>query len=278
MRATILNPGEMGASVAAAAVSTGVTVYWVSAGRGSATRGRAEKAGLSEKSTLAEAVADSEVVLSVCPPHAAVDVARSVADLDFDGAYVDCNAVSPATAAEIGVVFQGTRTTLVDGGIIGPPAWKPGSTRLYLSGGEAQQVTALFAGSLLDARVVGSEIGAASALKMAYAAWTKGSDALLLGVRALASAQGVDAALLEEWSISQTTLPERSKSAAAKNAFKAWRFEGEMHEIADTFRDTGLPEEFHRGAAEIYRRMSDYKDAAQAPSVEEVAQTINRRD
>jgi len=274
VQVTVLNPGQMGTSVAAAAVAGGATVRWVSEGRGAATRQRAEQHGLTESPTLKAAIAESDLVLSVCPPHAALDVAQSVEALGFDGLFVDCNAVSPGTANRIASVFAGTSVRLVDGGIIGPPAWKAGTTRLYLSGDGAAEAGRVFEGTLLDARVIGSEIGAASALKMAYAAWTKGSDALLLGVRALASAQGVNDALLDEWRISQTTLPGRSESAAAKNSFKAWRFEGEMHEIADTFRDAGLPEGFHRAAADVYHRMSGYKDATEAPGVDDVAKAI----
>ena len=274
MRITLLNPGEMGTSVGAAAVSASVPVRWVSEGRGPDTRRRAQANGLTECATLADALDHSDAVISVCPPHAALAVAVSVAEQDFDGVFVDGNAVSPATMAEIGDVFQGTKVRLVDGGIIGPPAWKSGTTRLYLSGDGADAVAAVFPGSLLDARVVPGAVGAASTLKMVYAAWTKGSDALLLGVRAVAQANGVEDALLAEWNLSQVALIERSERAAAKNAFKAWRFEGEMHQIADTFRDAGMPEEFHRAAAEVYRRMAGYKDAESAPGIAEVAATI----
>ena len=172
--------------------------------------------------------------------------------------------------------LSGTALHLVDGGIVGPPAWQEGTTRFYLSGDRANEVQALFEGSLVDARIVGEPIGAASALKMVYAAWTKGGDALLLAIRALASAEGVESALVEEWGISQAGTVARSEKAAAKNGAKAWRFEGEMHEIAETFAGAGLPDGFHLGAAEIYRRMAGYKDYAGEPSIDEVTATLNR--
>jgi hypothetical protein len=148
----------------------------------------------------------------------------------------------------------------VDGGIVGPPAVRRGSTRLYLSGTGASAVAAVFADGLLDAVVVPGPPGAASALKMCYAAYTKGLSALLLDVRALAAAEGVEAPLLAEWALSQPGLAERSEAAAVATAPKAWRFVGEMHEIAATFAAAGLPDDFHRGAAEVYRRMSSLKD------------------
>jgi len=209
----------------------------------------------------------------VCPPEAAADLARAVGALGFSGLYVDANAVSPATAREIGTIVEKAGGTYVDGGIIGPPARSRGATRLYLSGQAAPRVAALFQGSLLDAVVVDGGPGAASAVKMAYASWTKGSSALLMAVRALAAAEGVEAALLAEWAISQRDLPGKSENAAKGSARKAWRFVGEMDEIAATFASVGLPDGFHRAAAEIYRRMEGYKDAA-PPSIGEVARAL----
>src|SRR2546428_699725 len=118
--------------------------------------------------------------------------------------------------------------------------------------------------------------GAASAVKMAYASWTKGSAALLLAVCALASAEGVEDSLVREWKISQPDLSPRAESAAKSNAKKAWRFIGEMEEIAATFAAAGLPDGFHQGAAEIYRRMEIYKDGP-SPSFTEVLRALTPR-
>ena len=269
----LLHPGEMGSSVGAAGRAGGALVLWASEGRSASTRARATADGLEDGGTLAGLVAASQVILSVCPPESAVDVARAVSGLGFSGLYVDANAVSPTTAREIGAIVEKIGATYVDGGIIGPPARSKGATRLYLSGQAAPRVAALFQGSPLDAVVVAGGPGAASAVKMAYASWTKGSSALLLAVRALAAAEGVEAALLAEWAISQRDLPGRSENAAKGNAPKAWRFVGEMEEIAATYANVGLPDGFHRAAAEVYRRMAGYKDAP-TPSIEEVARTL----
>ena len=216
----------------------------------------------------------SRIILGVCPPHAATDLARAVAGQGFAGVYVDANAVSPATVRDIERIVEAGGASFVDGGIIGPPALTPGTTRLYLSGTESARVAACFRRGPLEARVLDGPPGGASALKMAYAAWTKGSAALLIAIRTLAIHEGVDAALIREWELSQSGLPGRSAGAVRSNARKAWRFSGEMEEIADTFAAAGLPDGFHRAAAEIYRRMTDYKDAAHVPSVEEVASRI----
>jgi len=270
----LLHPGEMGAGVGAAARAGGSRVLWASQGRGEDTHRRAAAAGLEDVDTVAALVGKSDVVLAVCPPHAAVDVAREVAGHAFRGLYVDGNAVAPTTSRAIAAIVQGAGATYVDGGIIGPPPDKPGSTRLYLSGTAAERVRELFAQGPLEAIILPGDLTSASAIKMAYAAWTKGSQALIMAVRALATAEGVDEALLAEWGRSQPDLPKRSENAAKGTARKAWRWVGEMDEIAATFKGAGLPDGFHRGASEVYRRMAIYKDAPAPPSMEDVAKTL----
>ena len=238
MKIAILHPGEMGAAVGAALVASGAEVVWVPAGRSPATAERARRAGL----RAVEDVAEADVILSICPPGAALDVARGLAG--FGGLYIDANAISPATSAEVAALMP----RFVDGGIIGGPPREPGGTRLYLSGAPAQEAAALFAGSVLDARVVSD----ASALKLAYAAWTKGSAALLLAIREMAAAYGVTEPLLEEWALSQPDVERRLDDAAASAASKGWRWVGEMEEIAAAFAAAGQPEGFHEAAAAIY--------------------------
>ena len=255
-RVLLLHPGAMGASLGTALRANAHTVRWVADGRSEATARRAHEADLVPVARLPDAIGAVEHVLSVCPPDAAVAVAEAVMAAGFDGTYVDANAVSPDTARRIGAIVG---DGFVDGGIVGPPAWRPGVTRLYLSGPGAEDVAAWFSGTLVDARPVA---GSASALKMCYAAFTKGSSALILAIRALAEREGVTEALLEEWALSQPGLPERSDRTAGAVSAKAWRFEGEMREIAATFGGAGLPGGFHEAAAEIYRRMSGLKDAA----------------
>ena len=189
-----------------------------------------------------------------------VDVAHAVAAQKFSGIYVDANAVSRATAEEIGKIVSASGASFVDGGIIGSPVKQAGTTRLYLSGTRAAEIAALFAGSMLDARAIGPEPGAASALKVAYAAWTKCTDAFVLTIRGFAAHEGVDEALLEEWSISQPALAKKCDRAAAVAVPKAWRYVGEMREIAEAFAAAGLPTGFHEAAAEICERFACFKD------------------
>jgi 3-hydroxyisobutyrate dehydrogenase-like beta-hydroxyacid dehydrogenase len=248
----LLHPGEMGAAVGQCLTKSGHTVLWASEGRSPATADRARAAGLTDAGTIATVAGQAEVILSVCPPHAAADVAWAVHG--FRGRYVDCNAIAPGTAREVAQMINDSGGRYVDGGIIGLPPTEPGSTRLYLSGPDAPTVQALFAGTVLDARIAGPALTAASAVKMSYAAWTKGTAALILAIRELAREEGVEDTLLAEWALSQPKLKERSKGSARSAKAKGWRWVAEMEEIAATMSAAGLPDGFHLAAAEVFRR------------------------
>ncbi len=250
----LLHPGEMGAAVGQCLAAAGHEVLWVADGRSPATRKRAEEAGLTA-SGMGEIAGRSDVVVSVCPPHAALDVAREVAGAGFGGLYVDANAIAPATSDEVARVVGAAGADFVDGGIIGTPPVKPGFIRCYLSGPRAEEVRALFGGGDVDARVItGAGEVAASAMKMAYASWTKGSAALVLAARALARADGVEETLLAEWADSQPGREQQTERAAGSAAGKGWRWVAEMEQIAAAMAAAGLPDGFHLAAAEIYRR------------------------
>jgi 3-hydroxyisobutyrate dehydrogenase-like beta-hydroxyacid dehydrogenase len=243
----LLHPGEMGAALGAALVEGGATVVWASDGRSPATAERASTAGLEDARSIGALAQRSDVLVSVCPPHAAVDVALSVGD--FAGIFVDANAIAPETTRAVGAGLG----RFVDGGIIGPPPRSPGTTRLYLSGPEAAAVAELFTGTPVDARVLSDEIGDASALKMVYAAWTKGTAALLLAIRDVGRFNGVEDALVAEWGLSLPELIDQMPRAERSASAKGWRWVGEMEEIAATFAAAGEPDGFHRAAAEVFR-------------------------
>jgi len=251
----VIHPGAMGVTVATSARDSGSRVLCTSEGRSSDTVARAGEAELVVVATLAQVVSESEVLVSVCPPSAALSLAETVAGLGFEGTYVDANAVSPQTARAISELFG----DFVDGGIVGPPALKPGTTRLFLSGSNAAEIGQVFKDSNLEPVVLDAAPGAASALKMCYAAWTKGTSAMLLAIRALAQSEGVDEALVGEWARSQPALVDRAERMAPVVSAKAWRFSGEMIEIANTFEAAGLPGDFHAGAADIYDRLASLK-------------------
>src|SRR5882724_4855894 len=120
----LLHPGNMGATIGAAAATSGARVIWVSHQRSQATQERAKRAGLVDVKNLTDAVRESEVILSVCPPDAALELARKVAEHNFKGIYVDANAVSRATAEEIGRTVTKGGASFVDGASLGRPSNK----------------------------------------------------------------------------------------------------------------------------------------------------------
>ena len=271
---TVLHPGAMGVSVAASFAAAGHDVRWVADGRSDATATRARAAGLESVADLADGCEHADLVVSVCPPAAAVELAQSVAIAGFAGTYLDANAISPATAAEVASVVSASGATPIDGSIIGMPAHQPDTTRLYLSGAGAAALADDLNGGPLAVVAIDGEIGAASALKMAYAGWTKGSSALLLALFAFASEMGVDDALLEEWGLSQPQLPQQLEGRAAGVGPKAWRFVGEMEEIAASLRAAGISGGFHDGAAETYAALAGFKDAAPPPDLAAVVEAL----
>lgn len=275
-RIGLIHPGAMGASVGAAARSNQHTVLWASSGRSADTAKRARRAQLEDAGTVAELVNASEIVLSVCPPHVAEDVAREVAQLGFAGVYVEGNAISPDRTREIQRIVEKAGAHYVDGGIVGGPAWThEARTHLYLSGQRAEEVAACFSGSPLQARVISDRIGAASALKMGYAAYTKGTTALLTAILGLVEKEGVRADLAQQWGENFTSQTVRRVCA---NTAKAWRFVGEMQEIAATFRGAGLPGGFHEAAAEVFERLEAFKDQTEPPAIEAVLEALLKHD
>ena len=273
-RIGLLHPGQMGSAVGRSLADAGHRVLWVSADRSPESRQRAAAAGLEDAGTLEALAAQAEAILSICPPHAASEVAEQVAACGFTGIYADCNAISPRRTRAVETTIAAAGATYVDGGIVGgPPAGGPPRTSLYLSGAGAGRVAACFPAEALHAVVLSDRIGAASALKMCYAANTKGTSALFAAILALAEHEGVRDALERQWGEKLTAAAHRR---ATDNALKAWRFEGEMREISETFAEAGLPGGFHAAAAEIYERLAPFKDRTEPPELGDVLDTLQR--
>jgi 3-hydroxyisobutyrate dehydrogenase-like beta-hydroxyacid dehydrogenase len=233
VRVGLLFPGEMGAAVGGAVRGE---VLWASDGRSDATRSRA--VAFEDVGSVPALVDASDVVLSICPPAIAEEVAEQVFALGFDGIYVEANAISPERMRRIAKL--GSR--VVDGSIIGAK-----EINLYLAGEHAPQVARLFADGDVHAIELGADIGAASALKMAFGGWNKIGIALTGQAHAIARAYGVS-----EWLDAEGVPADR----LPRIADRAWRWAPEMGEIADTCEELGLPDGIARGAADAYRDLS----------------------
>ncbi len=224
-------------------------------------------------------MARSTIVLSIVPPGVASAVADQVARVAKDTAiegriFVDCNAISPGRSRQIATTVHAAGMRYVDGGLIGAPPAPGRPTALYLSGEGGDVVADALRTPEIRVEWLGPEpAAAASALKMSYAAWTKGLNALVLSIRALARAEGVDEALVAEWQRSQpAALAAVDRSPAT--AEKAWRWVAEMREIATSLDDAGLPDGAFLSAAEVYRRLERYKDVAEPPSADAMVDAV----
>ena len=272
----ILHPGEMGISVAASAKNSGHSIFWVSQGRSEATRTRAEQFDLRELRSLSELCETCSMIISVCPPKYAGELSQQVLQAGFKGIFVDANAISPMRSQKIGQQMALAGVEYVDGGIIGGPAWQENSTFLYLSGLQSEQVAHCFERGPLVTRIIGEEIGRASAMKMCYAAKTKGMTALLCSIVATANELGIWEDLERHWSAEVSGAGRKAVEDIRKVTAKAWRFSGEMEEIASTLDFAGLPAGFHKAAAETYQRMAHFKGYRELPELEEVHRSLVR--
>lgn len=269
---TLLHPGAMGAKVGGQATRTGTRVLYVPTGRGPASLQRAREAGLEPAESLESALAASDFVLSVCPPHAAEDVAREVLGHPFRGLYVEANAISPDRTRRIAAACAERGVPMVDGSIVGGPPGPGSAPRLYLSGDEEQvaRVARAFEDTQVVARPLNASLGAASALKMAYASYQKSARVLAAVSHALAAHHGVAAELAREaGSLTSNILAETNQLPSV--AARAWRWAPELEEIAATLRTAGLPPEMAEGAAAVLGRWADDKDDYDLPLEEVLA-------
>ncbi|GAA3163547.1 DUF1932 domain-containing protein [Streptomyces ramulosus] len=256
----ILHPGSMGAAVAACAATNATEVLWCEAGRSPASAERAAQAGLTSVPTLVELLDRSDIVVSLCPPAAAEDLARDVAEHGFAGVFVEANAIAPERTQRIAVLLA-PDATVVDGVVVGSPPVRGKSPTLYLSGPPAatERVEALFAGTAVRTAVLGAKVGKASALKLSYASFQKTSRVLVALAIGMAREHDVDQELIEVAS-RRTDSYLSEPQYVAKTAARAWRWGPELEEAADTLEAAGLPPEMLRAAAATLARWHDAKD------------------
>ncbi len=253
----VVAPGDMGHAVADVLRRGGLRVVTCLSRRGPDSVARANRAGMEALPGFEAVVREADAFLSILPPSEALNLAREVAvaikAAGLPLLYVDCNAVSPTTAERIGAVIEASGGRFVDAAIIGGPP-KPGTPgpRFYASGAAAQDFAAL-GGHGLDIRVIGEEIGQASALKMCFAAIAKGVTALATEALTAGRLLGVAEPLRAELASSVPALLDYATRAVPTMPPKAYRWIGEMEEIAQTFAAVGLPPGMLQGAADVYR-------------------------
>ena len=262
----VIAPGMMGSVVANRLTDNGVEVRSLLAGRSAATLARAKAAGMVDATE--DGIAACDFILSIVPPGEALGLAERLAPaLRAAGKkpiYVDCNAIAPATVTRIAQTVQATGAVFVDGGIIGPPpAPDSKNTRIYLSG-DAAPLVAVLQDYGLSMPVQPGPIGAASAMKLSYAGFTKGFTALGAGMMLAATRAGTADALIAEMTVSQPLLLGWLTRQMPKMPDKAYRWVAEMEEISSFVGEDPATAQFYRGAAQFYERIAADLEGAQA--------------
>jgi len=252
----VIATGEMGAAVGGRLHEKGAEVRTSLKGRSAASAARAKKQGFTAIDDDMALLRNAEYVLSIVPPGEAVALAQrlapAIAATGGRATYIECNAISPATARKAAAVIAPTGARFVDAGIIGGPPQPNGTgPKFYASGPEARRFAHLRDYGL-DVRLLEGEIGAASALKMAYGSLTKGVNAIGIAMMLSASAAGVDAALKRELADSQPQLKALLERSAPRSLPKAYRWVAEMEEIARFIGKPAVGGEMFEGVARLY--------------------------
>ncbi|MCC6175253.1 MAG: DUF1932 domain-containing protein [Chloroflexi bacterium] len=275
----ILSPGAMGSAVGAVVRAGGIRTITCLAGRSERSARLAAQAGIEPVPDYETLVREADAILAILVPSEARGLAERVAvAVQATGAdilYAECNAIAPQTVREIGAILTAAGARFVDGGIIGPPP-KRGEhkTRLYVSGEHAVDLAQLTTDGL-DILPIGPEIGQASGLKMCYAALTKGLTALATELLVAGQMMGLAAPLRAELEQSQSGLLGWVERSMPGMPPKAYRWVGEMEEIAATFGHLGLTPEILAGAAEMYRLVGRTPLANETPETRTRGQTLD---
>lgn len=254
-KTAIVAVGAMGSGVGRRLTGNGVPVITCLEGRSETSRRRAEAAGMVD--VPLERLAEADLFLSILPPSEAVALARRLAPVlgPRKVVYVDCNAVSPTTAKEIGGIVTAAGCPFVDAGIIGSPPSENGNPRIYASGEHARRFAEL-ARYGLDIPILDGPNGAASALKLSYAGISKGITALGAAMMLAATRAGAADALRQELAHSQAEVLKGFRRTMPGMYAKAYRFAGEMEEIAEFIGEDRPESGIYRGMAGLYERIA----------------------
>ena len=253
----VIAPGAMGSAVAYRLSEHGIHVLTSLRGRGPQTLRRAAAAKMQDADD--DAIARADVILSILPPAEALALAERFAvplsRVQRKATFVDCNAVNVETVLRISSIIEPTGASFVDGSIIGPPPGPQGGPTFYFSGSAAKELAA-FEGLGLKVRIMEAPIGAASALKMAYAGINKGITLLVTAMVLGAARAGAADALHEELAESQRGLLDRMAHTIPDMFPKAYRWGPEMEEIAGFLADDPTTSRIYRELATLCRRFA----------------------
>lgn len=268
----VLSPGDMGSAVGAALKSDGLRVITALDGRSERTRELAEKGGIENVGTVGDVVRESDLILSILVPSQAealaAEVAEAITKTGNPVAFADCNAVSPETGKRMAKVVDDAGGRFIDAGIIGGPPRGGAPPRFYASGPH-EAVLGELDGRGITVPMMGGEVGRASAIKMCYASVTKGTAALYTAALVAAESLGTYDELISEMESSQPETLEHMQRVSTLSD-RAFRWIGEMYEIASTFSDASVTPKLHEGSADIFQMIAD------SPIGDERPETVDR--
>ena len=254
-RIGFMTPGDMGQGVAMQLRKKGFAVSTALDKRSERSRKMAAEAGLTDVGSIAKLVAESDLVMSVMNPGAALEFAREAAEAikgqSHKPVFIDCNAVAPDTMREIEAAMKAAGARCLDGGLIGPPPRGSAKVHLYVSGAGAEDMAQIGNEQLL-VHVMGERFGDASAIKMCYSAFNKGTQGLVLEALMAAQRLGVYDALEKQLLGSRADMYNGLLGALPQLPPKAYRWVPEMHEIARTFEGVGMTPRIFQGQADMF--------------------------
>jgi 3-hydroxyisobutyrate dehydrogenase-like beta-hydroxyacid dehydrogenase len=274
----LVSTGDMGHAVGRTLREGGFTVLTALDGRSERSRGLAAKAGIEDAGDLGDLIRRVDLLMSVMPPSAAVDFATQTAELmTSTGAtplFADCNAIAPATSRTIAEIIEAAGADFLDGGIIGMPPGRKNPPRLYVSGDRPELLDVLARPDMI-VRTLDGGVGAASGIKMCYAALNKGAMTLETLVLVGAAQLGLADELHRELTDAQPQTLARMEGRVPWLAADAERWSGEMLEIAGTFADVGLTPLIHEGAAEMFNLLAESSLASETRETADRSRTID---
>ena len=250
-------PGDMGHGIAKVLVENNFKVLTFLKGRSKRTLKLANEARVININNFENFLKEVDIIFSIIPPEKAFHQAKFVTSfsshIQKKITYVDCNAISPNTCLKIEKLFDKKHFEFLDGGIVGlNPIVEKGKTRLYISGKDIKKLEIINNKGII-VKSLGSEIGKASAFKMIYASATKGTFALHAAAITAASKTKLFDEYVEELEFSKPEILKAMKNMTPRIPLDASRWEGEMYEIAKTFKTLNLTPKLHEGAADIMK-------------------------
>ncbi|HEY4981426.1 MAG TPA: DUF1932 domain-containing protein [Pseudolabrys sp.] len=209
---------------------------------GERLRAAGEKIGVRLANSAADAVAETDMIISAVTAASSLEAARSVAPhLTAKPYYLDINSVSPGRKRETAKLL-GESARYVDVAVIAPIHPARHRTPLLISGPHAEEISPLLRELEMQLSVVGPDTGDAAAIKMIRSVMIKGIEALTLECFLAATRAGVLDEVTASLKNNYPTLDWRKIADynLERMASHGERRAAEMEESAATLRELGL--------------------------------------